>query len=250
MNYYLYLKSIINEIQKITESNSVITPKSLGNELKKLLLLNSDSNNTKEQYELLLNYVERLKPSQGIVAILPGLKSSYFCSFLKEAYKKEIDGHPRSVNDGFFDIIYAYEHGIVALLYSEKENPYGHDGLADRMHIPSGAIREQYIVGGGIKFDGEKLITSERSGHYGHLWTNKLRQSVCDLISATTGLKVEHQVWDKKIIFSSEKTEEINHTPPYTTSNSSNFFSTINKYGNRDEMKQEMNKKPSRCVLL
>lgn len=249
--YYLYLERMMSKIEKIIEPGRQITPKSLGEEWRKLVYLDPEKTGTQKKYELILNYVERLRCKDGVVAISPGFKNSYFISFLKEARNKT-GGGPLALaqgNAGFYDMIYAYQHGIVALAYNDSENSFGHDSLADRMGIPTGELREKYMVGGGIKFDGNKLITSELSGHYGHLWTHELRQGICNLLTATTGLQIEHRIWNKVVTFSSVKPVKTPPLTPYVINSELNFF----KLANADNLvTTSQNKDNSRapCVLL
>lgn len=252
--YYLDLEQKRNKIEKIVETNNVITPISLGNEWKKLPYLDPESPHTEKQHDLILKYVERLRAKAGVVAISPGFKTTYFCSYLKAEHANPYirKGKDTVENGGFLDIIYAHEHGIVALACNHQLDSNGHDGLADSMGIPSSEdIREKYIVGGGIKFDGKKLITCEHSGHYGHLWTNELRQDICNILSAATGLEVEHKVWDKEVTFTSEEPVVKEHLKPYSVTNSSSFFSAYNKNTDRKSaIKQDDNAAENRCVLL
>ena len=69
---------------------------------------------------------------------------------------------------GGVDFIFDHKTGRFAM----GKHAQGHDGLADALRVGN---RESSMVGGRLLRQEGKLVTNEWSGHYGHLWTDKIR---------------------------------------------------------------------------
>lgn len=136
-----------------------------------------------------------LMPMNGVVGITSGSKMGYFLSVLRNnEHKLPIVSHVSATT--MLDFVYDHHRQVIGLCYSRKENKLGHDGVATSIGLPysfdDACSRDQFIVGGRIKCEHETLITCERSGHYGHLWTDDIRQKFIVLLNELTQLTVKH----------------------------------------------------------
>jgi hypothetical protein len=137
---------------------------------------------------------ELLSPQNGVVGIADGSETKYFISFLKattQAPHTQFKQPSTMVN-----FVFDHQRNIIALCYSRKECRTGHDGIATKIGAPSSITseseRDRAIVGGRIKFENETFVTSEWSGHYGHLWTDFIRHQFIRLLNQLTNIPVIH----------------------------------------------------------
>src|SRR5690242_8795018 len=110
--FYLKLEAIRQLIAKLVNSNCNNANTPLNVLWRELPYLDQESDTTLKKHEVALKNVNLLRPKKGVVAISPGFKCDYFCSFLKAAYENQY--RPYKNNSGYYDMIFAYKHGIVA----------------------------------------------------------------------------------------------------------------------------------------
>jgi len=61
--------------------------------------------------------------------------------------------------------------------------------------IEAGTVGKSRYVGGMYQRDGNNILTTEHSGHYGHNWTDQNRAQFIKFMEKNTGLKVKHEKW-------------------------------------------------------
>lgn len=61
--------------------------------------------------------------------------------------------------------------------------------------ISPGEIGKSRHVGGMFMRDGNNILTTENSGHYGHNWTDQNRAQFKEFMEKRTGLTVKHENW-------------------------------------------------------
>lgn len=155
-----------------------------------------------------------LKPTKGVVGIMQGSNIAYFVSVLKERAQRAISdkltdtkfSNEKKFVDQYdplqLDFVFDHQRNVIGLGYNLKENKFGHDGIADHIGVGlsfSGDERSERIVGGRIRYENNKFITTEWSGHYGMFWNDKIRSNFVCLLEKLTGLEVDHQIWKQPV---------------------------------------------------
>lgn len=103
---------------------------------------------------------------------------------------------------GFYDFVFDHQRSIIGITHSTRLNPHGHDGTANaiRSRGTSGSTaREGAIVGGRMAFLNHKYVSTEWSGHYGHLWNSSIVFKFQEYFFNATGREVHHYQWNVSI---------------------------------------------------
>jgi hypothetical protein len=94
-------------------------------------------------------------------------------------------------------IEFVFDTETNTFLVGKPKGPQGllspHESLANL--IEAGTVGKSRYVGGMYQRDGNNILTSENSGHYGHNWTDQNRTQFIKFMEKNTGLKVKHEKW-------------------------------------------------------